>query len=172
MGNRVRVIFGGTALNLWVSAAKSERKKHPHEKRRMWFLYGGKLQQFVGTFLQGHISLGAHWKAKGRNVCEHRDYSNRSSTLPQKTHEEKHKAVLRSQNAQKLGKLNFVFNRETDYLTWQQFGNTEWFPFNNVYFLSTLMRIKESAKEKETTGNNLSSYKPLTLNVPLIAWDS
>lgn len=64
MGNRVRVIFGGTALSLWVSAAKSERRKHPHENRQMWFLYGGKLQQLVETFLQGRISLGAHWKLK------------------------------------------------------------------------------------------------------------
>lgn len=56
-------------------------------------------------------------KAKGKYICERRDFHNCNSTLPQKTREEKQKAVLSSQNVQQLGKLNFVFNREVNYLT-------------------------------------------------------
>ena len=49
VGYKFRVILGGNAANLSDSAAKSEKKKI-HEKRQLWFLYGGKLQQFTGTF--------------------------------------------------------------------------------------------------------------------------
>lgn len=49
VGYKFRVILGGNAVNLSDSAVKSEKKKI-HEKRQLWLLCGGKLQQFTGTF--------------------------------------------------------------------------------------------------------------------------